>query len=91
VHAKDVHQDLADRVATGRIAYSAAVRDGLYCPLGDGDVDFPAIVTALTGYTGWWVLEEDVMLDADPPTGAGPLLGVRRSRDYLAPLLGENR
>ncbi|HVX42886.1 MAG TPA: TIM barrel protein, partial [Mycobacteriales bacterium] len=74
VHAKDVRGELAGRVAASGIAYSAAVREGLYCPLGDGDVDFPAIVGALKNYTGWYVLEEDVMLDTDPPAGAGPML-----------------
>jgi inosose dehydratase len=89
VHAKDVRGDLAARVAGGQLPYSTAVREGLYCPLGDGDVDFPAIVSALenSGYTGWYVLEEDVILDAEPQGGSGPQRGVRKSRDHLIPLL----
>jgi inosose dehydratase len=85
VHLKDVRAAAAHRVAAGLTRYGAAVRDGLYCPLGDGDVDVPAITSALqtAGYHGWYVLEQDVMLDAEPPPGAGPLTQVGRSLWFL--------
>ena len=59
-------------------------------PLGDGDVDVRAFVGFLegAGYDGWYVLERDVMLDADPPDGAGPLDDVRASAEFLRSLLG---
>jgi inosose dehydratase len=34
------------------------------------------------GYRGWYVLEQDVMLDG-PPEGEGPVADVRRSLAYL--------
>ena len=39
---------------------------GMYRPLGAGDVDVAAIVTSLenAGYAGWYVLEQDTILDA---------------------------
>ena len=89
VHLKDVDAALAQRVLAGEQAYSDAVRDGLYRALGAGDVDVRGFVALLedAGYDGWYVLEQDVMLDADPPDGAGPLEDVRESADFLRSLL----
>lgn len=85
VHLKDVDARLAARVAGGSLPYSEAVREGMYCPLGSGDVDVTTIVGALegAGYDGWYVLEQDVMLDVAPPGGGGPLEDVRASVAYL--------
>lgn len=87
VHFKDVDAALAGRIRSGEITFSDAVRAGVFRPLGDGDVDIPAIVSALSDYTGWYVLEQDITLSAAPPDDAGPMLDVARSRDYLAGLL----
>ncbi|MGH3320907.1 MAG: TIM barrel protein [Streptosporangiaceae bacterium] len=89
VHVKDVRAELARLVAEGKLPYSDAVRDGLFCPLGDGDIDVPALVEGLggAGYDGWYVLEQDVMLDAEPPGGHGPRGGVGQSAAYLRSLL----
>ncbi|XRQ13638.1 TIM barrel protein [Actinomadura welshii] len=86
VHLKDVDAGLADRVLNGDVAYTAAVRDGLYRPLGDGDIDIPGIVRTLegAGYEGWYVLEQDAVLTGEPPNGGGPYDDVRRSLDFLA-------
>src|SRR6478752_3856740 len=60
-HRKDVDSTIADKVRAGRLSYTEAVRDGMYRPVGQGDVDFAAIVTSLRGreYDGWYVLEQD--------------------------------
>ena len=44
------------------LGYLAAVRAQLFCELGTGGVDFPAVVAALDrhGYDGWIVVEQDV-------------------------------
>lgn len=91
VHVKDVDAGLAARVAAGELPYSEAVRAGMYRPLGDGDVNIGAIVELLTdaGYDGWYVLEQDVMLTAEPAAGAGPLDDVRRSAERMRELLAE--
>jgi inosose dehydratase len=85
VHLKDVRQPVAAGVAGGETSYLEAVRAGLYAPLGDGDLDIAGIVRALeaAGYRGWYVLEQDAALPGPPPEGAGPVLDVRRSLDYL--------
>ncbi|MEW2174848.1 TIM barrel protein [Streptomyces sp. NPDC005406] len=85
VHLKDVDAALAARVRAGDVTYTEAVRNGLYQPLGRGDVDISAITTALdaAGYTGWYVLEQDTVLDAEPGDGEGPLADVVASLAHL--------
>ncbi|MGH8868148.1 MAG: sugar phosphate isomerase/epimerase family protein [Actinomycetes bacterium] len=91
-HLKDVDAALAARVRAGEVSYAAAVRHGLYRPLGQGDVDVARILRALegAGYTGWYVLEQDCVLDGPPPGGldTGPAGDVRASVDFLADVAG---
>jgi len=86
VHLKDVDLKIARQVRSGTLAYTAAVAAGLYRPLGGGDVDIGGIVSSLerAGYRGWYVLEQDTVLAAETPAGAGPLVDVRASLAYLA-------
>jgi inosose dehydratase len=88
IHLKDVRLDRARQVQTGALSYTEAVGGGLYAPLGDGDVDIAAIVTAVEsrGYAGWYVLEQDTILTGDPgsdPGVADPLDDVRASVAYI--------
>ncbi|MFC5751217.1 TIM barrel protein [Actinomadura rugatobispora] len=87
VHLKDVDAALAEAVQTGRTPYTQAVRDGIYRPLGRGDIDVRGIIGALekTGYDGWYVLEQDTVLTGEPAPGAGPRDDVRACLDFLAP------
>jgi inosose dehydratase len=66
VHLKDVRAPLAAQVRSGGLTYTEAVEAGMYVPLGTGDVDIAAIVSSLerAGYDGWYVLEQDTVLDA---------------------------
>jgi inosose dehydratase len=84
VHLKDVDGGAAARVAAGRLSYADAVRAGMFRPLGDGDVEVATLLQVLeaAGYQGWYVLEQDVVLEAEP-TDVGPLASVRRSLDFL--------
>ncbi|MDP9406500.1 MAG: TIM barrel protein [Actinomycetota bacterium] len=85
VHLKDVDAALADRVRNAELTYTEAVARGLYRPLGQGDVDIAGIVRSLegAGYQGWYVMEQDTILDAEPAPGEGPLAAVQSSLDYL--------
>lgn len=88
VHLKDVDDRLAAQVRDGSRTFGDAVRAGMFRPLGQGDVDIAAMVRTLegAGYQGWYVLEQDVMLDdapADEGPDGGPLGDVRRSLDFL--------
>ena len=86
VHLKDVSHQTATDLHRGLLTFVAAVQDGLFCPLGDGDVNIAAVVAELegAGYQGWYVLEQDVALTgATPAEGQGPIEDVRRSIQYL--------
>ncbi|MFF0526015.1 TIM barrel protein [Actinomadura nitritigenes] len=86
VHLKDVDAGLARDVQASRIAYTDAVRKDIYRPLGGGDIDIAGIVRSLegAGYGGWYVLEQDTILDREPDDGAGPIGDVRACLDFLA-------
>ncbi len=88
VHAKDVDHRLAKRVQAGDLTYTEAVARRMYRPLGDGDVDFAAVGAALArhSYDGWWVLEQDTILETEP-LGEGPVADMRRSADHLRAIL----
>ncbi len=89
VHLKDVDQALADKVIGGEVTFGHAVKQGIFRPLGEGDVDIASMVSTLeaAGYQGWYVLEQDVMLEA-APADEGPARDVRACLDYLAKVAG---
>jgi inosose dehydratase len=82
VHLKDVDGPLAVRVREGGISYNDAVRAGLFRPLGDGAARIGDVLGELrrAGYAGWYVLEQDVMLERDP--APGPPDWIARSAAY---------
>lgn len=67
VHLKDVDGALATKVREGSLTFTAAVRAGLFVPLGTGSVDTAAMLRAVrsAGYAGWYVLEQDTALGND--------------------------
>ncbi len=90
-HMKDVDLGLAREVQSGRRTYTEAVRDGMYRPLGSGDVDVAAIVGHLRrqGYDGWYVLEQDTIL-TEEPRDEGPVADVYTSAEYLRNLISDS-
>jgi len=80
VHFKDCHPEVAARSRAEGWDYFESVRQGVFCELGQGELDFPAILTGLkrNGYKGWIVVEQDVL----PGMGA-PRESAQRNRDYL--------
>jgi len=85
VHLKNVDMAMVRRVAAGDVGYADAVRQGLYRPLGTGDAPVAEVVAELerAGYPHWYVLEQDTALDSEPAEGAGPVLDVRASLEFL--------
>jgi len=63
--------------------YIESVKQGVFCELGEGDVDFKAIVNILKdrNYTGWIVVEQDVL-----PGMGNPRLYAKANRMYLKTL-----
>jgi inosose dehydratase len=81
VHFKDCEPNVAARARAEAWDYQTALRHGVFCELGRGSVDFPALLHTLerTNYEGWIVVEQDVL----PGMGA-PVDSARRNRQYLA-------
>lgn len=89
VHLKDVSAEIALRLRAGELTLVAATRAGLFPALGSGDVPIEEFVNTVEsrGYSGWYVIEQDVALtDGDPPLGQGPALGVSKSVAYIREL-----
>jgi len=80
VHFKDCHPEAAAKSRTEGWDYFTSVRNGIFCELGKGEVDFPAIKAELekTGYDGWIVVEQDVL-----PGMGKPKESALRNREYL--------
>lgn len=87
VHLKDVRADIAAAVRAGDAGLRDATRDGLFVPLGAGDAPVAEAVAALghAGYDGWYVLEQDAVLENDDST-ARPTADARRSLEFLKTL-----
>lgn len=85
VHLKDVDKAVAARFVANELTFSEAVSAGLFCILGTGSVDIASMISALdaSGYNGWYVLEQDVMLTSGDDQGEGPIADVRAALDYL--------
>jgi inosose dehydratase len=71
-HLKDVNLEVANRVQAGEITYYQGILEGMYVPLGTGDVDVRSIVRSLiqAGFDGWFVLEQDNVINSEPGVGA---------------------
>jgi inosose dehydratase len=79
-HFKDFNPEIAERAAAKRWDYFTAIEHGIFCELGKGSVDFPAVVTELekVGFDGWGVVEQDVL-----PGMGSPKLSAQKNRMYL--------
>jgi inosose dehydratase len=62
VHIKDARLDVVTQVKAERADTLTAWRRGMFCALGDGDVDLTGFCRALQGYDGWVVVEQDRVL-----------------------------
>ena len=85
VHLKDLDPGLAERVRSGSLAFRQAVIDGLFVPLGSGSVDVRGFIEALENddYHGWYVIEQDIVLDTEPGPGEGPIIAAAESFSFL--------
>lgn len=83
LHFKDCSPGLASRARLDEWDYFESVREGIFCELGTGFVDFPALVDGIkeSVYQGWIVVEQDVL-----PGMGTPLECALRNRRYLRSL-----
>jgi inosose dehydratase len=80
VHFKDHDPKIAAQSRVEGWTGVQAVEHGVFCELGHGDVNFPAVKAKLEGwgYDGWIVVEQDVL-----PGMGNPKESARRNREYL--------
>lgn len=81
LHLKDCHTEIAAMCRAEGKDYFAAVNAGVFCPLGDGEVDFQGVIAAMRslGYEGWAIVEQDILVnDLDVPKRFAQM-----NRDYL--------
>ncbi len=80
VHFKDHDPRVAEQSRRNNWGAIQSVEHGVFCELGRGDVDFPAIIQVLKdiGYDGWIVVEQDVL-----PGMGTPKESAQRNRDYI--------
>ena len=83
VHFKDYDPAVGARAAAEGWGYLDAVRQGVFCPLGQGAVDWAGVVAELRAmrYEGWIVVEQDVL-----PGQGEPKDSARRNHAFLAEL-----
>jgi len=83
VHLKDVYDGKANEARRAKMNFHAAVRHGIFAPLGKGSVGFPQVISLLQNghYDGWVVVEADVLQGG---VGAdAPLANAIAGREYL--------
>ncbi len=80
VHFKDCEPSVAAQSRMDRWDYFESLRHGVFCELGKGAVDFPAVLRWLkkTGYSGYTLVEQDVL-----PGMGSPKESARRNLQYL--------
>lgn len=80
LHLKDCSADVAARARRDHWGYHDAVRHGVFCELGQGVVRFPAVLDALArrGFSGWAVVEQDVL-----PALGTPAASAARNREFI--------
>lgn len=83
VHFKDHEPEVARQSRLQKWDGPTSVGHGVFCELGQGDVDFAAVLGSLgdIGYDGWIVVEQDVL----PGLGT-PKESAARNRAYLRTL-----
>ena len=91
VHVKDADLSVARRLNNGEISLMEAVQSGIFPTVGRGNLDIDLVIASLehVGYSGWYVLEQDIAITgAEPAVGKGPIEDVQESVDYLRGLEG---
>jgi inosose dehydratase len=83
VHFKDFDPKIGQAARENNYDYFKSVEQGVFCELGNGNVDFKSIVGILNqkGYDGWIVVEQDVL-----PGMGSPKKCAAHNRQYIKSL-----
>ena len=81
MHFKDIDPVVKADVVEKRTDFYKACGQGIFCNLGQGDVDFPAVRQVLldANFEGWCTVEQD----CDPSMPGTPLEDAAANREYL--------
>ena len=81
MHFKDIDPAVKADVVANRTDFYKACGQGIFCNLGQGDVDFPAVRQILldNNFEGWCTVEQD----CDPAMPGTPLEDAEANRKYL--------
>ncbi len=81
MHFKDIDPAVKSRVVAARTGFYDACGQGIFCNLGKGDVDFPAVrqILLYAGFEGWCTVEQD----CDPTLDVRPTDDAKANRLYL--------
>jgi inosose dehydratase len=81
MHFKDTSAAVKADVIEKRTGFYDACGQGIFCNLGDGEVDFPAVRQKLVdaGFNGWCTVEQD----CDPEGDTSPIDDAKLNRNYL--------
>ncbi len=81
IHFKDIDPAVKVRVIQNRTGFYEACGQGIFCNLGQGEVDFDAVHKLLMkhGYQGWCTVEQD----CDPTLDVAPMDDATANRQYL--------
>jgi inosose dehydratase len=85
IHIKDVHDEVLAGVIADAADMPEAWRRGVFCELGTGDVDLDSFFAELSrsDYSGWLVVEQD-MVPRSPRDAADAAASQVRNRAWLA-------
>lgn len=81
MHFKDIAPAVKASVVANRTDFYKACGQGIFCNLGQGDVDFPTVRQVLldAGFDGWCTVEQD----CDPTLPGTPTQDAQANREYL--------
>ncbi len=84
MHFKDIDPLVKKEVVANRTDFYEACGQGIFCNLGDGEVDFPTVRAILleSGFEGWCTVEQD----CDPTGDTSPIDDAKANRAYLQSL-----
>ena len=85
VHAKDIRPAVRARADAEDWSFLRSVIEGVYTVPGDGSVDYPVVLRALGGYSGWIVIEAE-----QDPAKANPLAYATKGYAHLRRFLRES-
>jgi inosose dehydratase len=82
LHLKDVDRPRLRAVLAGALSFEQAVGEGVFCPLGQGVVDFEALRAALDdhGFEGWAAVEQDRLPTDSTTPGEHAAVSLRHLR-----------